>query len=154
VNIVPLTWGKATDPPVTTGVGNKWSHTSASMTTFLTEQKDNLASNLQRETRKCLSLPLNATSCLSSGVKTSLVAITTYIKPSLLVSFRDLAWRKVGKLAQCFKKSFTVVFQMLLCGDCYENFRTYESTNYPPLNTLYACKFFFCVNFFVTLATQ
>jgi hypothetical protein len=27
--------------------------------------------------------------------------------------------------AGCFKKSFTVVFQMFLCGECYENVYTY-----------------------------
>jgi hypothetical protein len=30
---------------------------------------------------------------------------------------------------ECLKKSFTMVFQMLLCGECYENVYTYRLTN-------------------------
>jgi hypothetical protein len=37
---------------------------------------------------------------------------------------------------ECFKKSFTMVFQMLLCGECYENVYTERRTNYPSFNTL------------------
>jgi hypothetical protein len=41
------------------------------------------------------------------------------------------------------KKSFTVLFQMLLCGECYENVYTQRHTNYPSLkslnNGLFAC---------------
>jgi hypothetical protein len=35
-----------------------------------------------------------------------------------------------------FKKSFTIMFQMLLCGVCYENVYTERSTNYPSFNHL------------------
>jgi hypothetical protein len=31
--------------------------------------------------------------------------------------------------AGCFKKSFTMVFKMLLCGECYENVYTQRRTN-------------------------
>jgi hypothetical protein len=31
----------------------------------------------------------------------------------------------------CFKKSSIIVFQMLLCGECYENIYTSRRTNYP-----------------------
>jgi hypothetical protein len=36
----------------------------------------------------------------------------------------------------CFKKSCTVIFKMLLCGECYGNVYTQRLTNYPSLNTL------------------
>jgi hypothetical protein len=51
--------------------------------------------------------------------------------------------------AGCFKKSFTSVFQMLLCGECYGNVYTLRHTNYPSFNILtmdsleYHCKALF-----------
>jgi hypothetical protein len=35
----------------------------------------------------------------------------------------------------CSKMTFTMVFRMLLCGECYENVYTLRRTNYAPLNT-------------------
>jgi hypothetical protein len=35
----------------------------------------------------------------------------------------------------CFKNNFTMIFQMLLCGKCYENFYTQRLTHYPSLST-------------------
>jgi hypothetical protein len=35
--------------------------------------------------------------------------------------------------AGCFKKGFTMLFKMLLCGECYENVYTSRRTNYPSL---------------------
>jgi hypothetical protein len=36
----------------------------------------------------------------------------------------------------CFKKNFTLVFQMLLYGECYENVYTEMRTNYPLFKVL------------------
>jgi hypothetical protein len=38
--------------------------------------------------------------------------------------------------AGCFKESFTIFYQMLLCGECYENVYTFRRTNYPPFKVL------------------
>jgi hypothetical protein len=37
---------------------------------------------------------------------------------------------------ECFKKNFRVMFQMLLCGECYENVHTYRRTNYSSFMIL------------------
>jgi hypothetical protein len=34
----------------------------------------------------------------------------------------------------CFKKRFAMVFQMLLCGECYENFYTLRRANCPSFS--------------------
>jgi hypothetical protein len=39
-----------------------------------------------------------------------------------------------------FKNSFTMLFQMLLCGECYENVCTYRRTNYPSLKVTLATR--------------
>jgi hypothetical protein len=36
---------------------------------------------------------------------------------------------------ECFKKSFSMVFQMLPFGECYEIFTLKGVQNYPSLNT-------------------
>jgi hypothetical protein len=38
--------------------------------------------------------------------------------------------------AACFKKSFTMVFQMLLCGERYESAYTERCTNYASFKVL------------------
>jgi hypothetical protein len=37
---------------------------------------------------------------------------------------------------ECFKKNFTIEFQMLLCGECYERVYTSRHSNYPSFKTL------------------
>jgi hypothetical protein len=38
---------------------------------------------------------------------------------------RHLVW-----YTGCFKKSFTVVFRIFVCSECYENFYAWRRTNY------------------------
>jgi hypothetical protein len=56
--------------------------------------------------------------------------------------------------ARCYKKSFTIVFQLLLCGERYANIYIYRRTNYfQHLEQWIVCTPYI-VNVFVIPATQ